>query len=137
MIPTRPAPQSLTAVYNECKRFYQKSFEQGTVPATAVGIQTGDYTFPATHTGTTAFSISPQVILPVTMRSETPNMVIYNPLNNDNQVLNQTSTLSCTGSTIANLNANGFYFDYSGPAGTALGDTMCAHWTMDARYGIV
>ncbi len=135
-IPTRPAPQSISTVYNECKYYYRKTFQQNVVPAQAVGIQTGDYTFPSTKAGATAASISPFVSFDPYMRA-TPILTIYNPLNADAQILDQTTTVSCTGSSVVNLTPLGFYFDYTGDGGAQIGYTMCAHYTADARLGIV
>jgi len=48
-IPTRPAPQSVISVMQDCLYYYRKSFSNSIVPATALGVGTGEYYFPVNN----------------------------------------------------------------------------------------
>jgi hypothetical protein len=134
-IPTHPGAQTADQVLSQCQRYYRKTFLPGVVPAQAVGLNTGYYSFPATKVGTAAMAISPFIPFSPPMVATPSALTLYNPANADAQILDQTTAVSCSLSAYANLTVNGFYLDYTGDAGAQVGYTMSVHYAVDARLG--
>lgn len=135
-IPTRPAPQSLGAVINECQYYYEKSFNINVVPATAVGLNNGETYSQAAYTSAFLFYIMFKSI----KRSNNPFLILYNPVNNNNQVYDVTTSSDYTSSAPTDKSGQwGFYIlaVATPPAPHAWGDLITVNWTADARLGIV
>jgi hypothetical protein len=133
-IPTQPAPQAINQVLFECQRYYQKSFLQGTVPAQAAGVNTGE-----SYSIGVAQGYGPIIRYPTPLRVAPTNLVtFYNPVNADAFVYNFTQSTSwlTTTTTLNGNSANGF--PVSGTqAGGGAGDIIGVHWTADARLGVI
>lgn len=133
-IPCRPAPQTMSQVLLDCKRYYNKSFLTGIVPATQ--IVDGMYSMPQTA-GASLVSFGPVVFFAVEMR-DTPNVVLYNPVSNNAQIRN---TGGAPGdwslSAASNIDATGFDTTGVTNGGSSIGNTASVQWTADARLGIV
>jgi hypothetical protein len=102
-IPTRPAPQTPDEVLRECQYYYSSSFNSGVVPSTT-----------QTSAGGVIQIVSVGDVLiggffefPVHMRA-TPAVTIYNPVNNNAQFYSQSAAADCSGTTVGNINENGF-----------------------------
>jgi hypothetical protein len=132
-IPTRPAPQSDNRVIDDCSYYYQKSFKPRTIPATAVGSQTGE-AFGVQTAGSATNSIGPIVTFPVQMISS-PALTFYNPVNNNAQIRSEGSAADWTLTTGGNITVRGFFTTGTTPGGSAIGNNCGLHWTADSRLG--
>ena len=130
-IPTRPAPQSSLQVLADCQYYYQKSFNQGIVPATAVGLGNGEnYLYDGNAT------IQGYIYFKNIIRNN-PTITFLNPVNNNNQAYNINTSMDVA-STTTYTNAtgqNGFGIVWG--AGAYPWQAVAVNWTADARLGIV
>lgn len=136
-IATRPAPKTLNETLSDCQYYYQKSFLPGTVPASNVGLGTGEYVYIATK-ASTAMGITSAVI-PLTMyappTSSTGAVTLYNPASTGVQIYDSTQSVSFTSSFSAHISNNGFIVGGTGNSSTVVGDILNIHWTADCRLG--
>jgi hypothetical protein len=110
-------------------RYIVKSFARGVAPASAVGYNTGETTFPATIAGA-QIQIGATVRYPVPLRkSVTP--VGYNPVNAGAQAKAKTHG-DCTATTFDNKTESGFRIITTAPAATTVGEEIGLHWMADA-----
>ena len=140
-IPTRPAPQAPNEVLFECQNYYQMSYPVGIVPATLTfdGASLG-YQLTSTNL---ADGVGIIIRLPTYLRvAPTAKVIIYNPAVANNNI----RRISGTGSpndwalcSAAQITTQGFYLVGTAPfgLGTGIGDKAAAHWTADARLGIL
>lgn len=134
-IPTGPAPKTQQEHIADCQTWYQKSFRFGVVPAQAIGLNTGPYSYPATTAGANnEFSCS--YSFNTIMFNNSPNIIIYNPINANAQVYNNTFGGDCSLSHIAFGSNNAFTIGCTGNAGGSVGDGLIFHWTSDGRLGL-
>jgi hypothetical protein len=118
--------------YVLCRRYYQKSFIYGTVPAT--GVRAGSFEWGAFKAGA-VLQQSPYLTLPTPMRA-TPTVVLYNPVTAASaQIHNYTTVGDFTGSAAAAANATekGFIFAGTGVVAQAVGDVCGVQWTAEAN----
>lgn len=110
-----------------CQRLTTKSFALDTVPVSGVGLNTGEYSFPATDNGT-ATQRSPSVQFPTRMRG-VPTILFYNPVTfPSSTVRDVTASADCGNATAINVSQNGFIINVSGNAATVVGNDLRVHW---------
>lgn len=134
-IPTRPAPQSQSTVLMECRRFYQQSFDNGVIPTTNAGLNTGEYyTVTTGSTGIAPFYRGNNVMFYPPFRDDGATVILYNPVVANNEMRNLAAGTDCTGSTAFNIKNNSFT-----PAATSftglVGNPLAFHWSADNRLG--
>lgn len=135
LIPTIPAPQSPDEVLRECQYYYQKSFQQGTTPASNIGAGKSE-TYGLQAVAGAASNWGPIIRYPVQMRAIATS-ALYNPGAAGVQIRNIDKSTDWTNS-IGQYNTTwGFVTSGTGPAGSAVGDLAGVNWTSDARIGIV
>jgi hypothetical protein len=133
-IPTRPAPLTGGLAEAQCQRYYETSFDPGTIPAPGLGLTFGIDGYPlAAASGIQ--QIGPSVNFKVSKVS-TPVMVLYNPINLNNQIYNTSNPGDCTGSAATTIGENGFIPQCINNGGSASGNALAYSWTADARLGV-
>lgn len=134
-IPTIPAPQSSDAVYKDCCRYYEKSFLQNIVPASAVGFNTGEFHFAQTKGASVPNNLIGSVPF-TSQKVRTPTMTFYNPINANNQAYNTEtfSDFSITGGG-GNTGTKNFSIGATPPAGSVVGQNCVVHWTANSMLG--
>ncbi len=130
-IPCRPGIQSDNAVILDCQRFYEKSFLMGTVPATNLGLGTGEYYGTVGAIAGSNFYLGTVFYKAVKEKSQ-PVIAIYNPSAANSQLRDISISVDGVGSS-ATSSASSFALFATGGIGT--GDTVVAHWASDARLG--
>ena len=119
-----PVPLELTRT----QRFYSKSFDIDTVPAT--GAANGYVIGWVNSSGAVAGQRIP-IRFPVTMRKP-PTMNTYG-IGTSNLVLNFPAATSATATTTAAVSSNGVRVDFTGLAGWTVGEAVGIHFTADAE----
>lgn len=114
-----------------CLFFYQKSFLYGTAPAQGVGGPTGETIYIAAKAGANV-NTSPFLRYPVKLRVA-PTLTTYSPVAATAQAYDETAGAACTGLSVLSNNANGFLFNATGAAGTAVGNALGIHWAAEAE----
>ncbi len=131
-IPTRPAPQSMSAVYLDCCRYYSKSFLQSTVPAAPGG--NGNAIFFANGVIGAAQTLAEYVNYPIEMSAPIA-VTIYSPINGSALIYNNRTGVSVATTTFQQVGTKGFSLAYTADAGSLDGDAMSFQWSADARLG--
>lgn len=132
-IPTAPAAMSFGETLSGLQQYYSKSFLIGTAPATNVG--TANCVEWSQAQLASAGAVSPPIFYPTQMRA-VPSVIIYNPQNTNNQARNVVAG-DCSATTAATIGTNNFNISFTSPAGSIVTQGVIAHWSADARYGIV
>jgi len=130
-IPTRPAPETGGQAILKCERYYEKSFEIGTIPAT--GISSGYI-----PTDQTAAAGADQYLTLSLFRNEKvtiPTVTIWNPVNNNNQAYSLSRMADCSGTGSA-ASTRSFYAHCTTPIGSVPSDVIVYQYTADARLGV-
>lgn len=129
-------PKTFDETLRECQYYYQKSFLTDTLPATNVGLNTGEYRWYQIVSLLSA-GTSPSIRFEPSMRA-IPVMTLYNPAAANNQIRDITISANWSSSVATtNLNAKGFIASGT-TANTSVATHVAAvHWTADARMGIV
>lgn len=128
-------------VLRECAYYYDKSFLTGTVPAQAIGTNTGELQW-YQAVGAIAAAQGPFVSFRTPMRA-TPTMTLYSPTEANAQI--RDLNLAATSWTLSlpsvvtgiNLTAKGFIPSGTTPGGSTATNVAAVHWVADARMGIV
>ena len=131
-IPTVPAPQTPDEVYRECQRYYQKSFQPGIGPASALGGGTGESEGMQGAAASTACG-GPIIRFPTAM-IHPPVVTRYNVIAAGTEISSSSGT-SWTGSATLANGVNGFATSGTTPGGSPAGSFSLLHWTADARLG--
>lgn len=118
-------------VLAHCQRHYQKSFLQGTVPATNIGTSTGEAIFTCSKAAAT-INLANSVRFANVMRA-VPSVTIYNPSAANNQIRNVTQSTDGTSTSASANSDNSFNPGCTGVSGWAVGDQLAFHWVADAR----
>lgn len=127
---------SFTEELRECRRYYFKTFALDTLPAQGVGLNNGEHRFMAGKAGAAAEFGSFRY--PVHMRigegGPAATWTFFNPAAANAQVRDITGAADTTATAQA-ANAGGDYFTISctGAAGTAVGNELGVHFTVDAE----
>lgn len=127
---TEVTPYDLQADWQECERFIQSSFPEGTSPAQNVGTGTGELRFPAITAAATT-QRPPSVRFTTPMRA-VPTITFYNPAASNAQARDLTAPGDCSSTTSTNVTTKGFDITTVGNASTAAGNTIGVHWLADA-----
>lgn len=136
-IATRPAPQTPSEVIADCCYYYQKSFEQATVPADNVGLNTGEYRWPALITGTAADGEQATSIPFGYGMISVPAVTLYNPSSGTaGQAYNPLRSQSLSATSAVIISAKSMTIQATGSAGTAQSDPLVVHWSADSRLGL-
>lgn len=115
-----------------CNYTYQKSFAEGTAPATNVGTGTGEHVSTATRSALNT-NYLPTVRLKASMRI-VPTVTFYNPAAANNQMRDLDVPGDCTSSAATNVTTHSFLATATGNASTGSNTSRLAfHWTADAE----
>jgi hypothetical protein len=135
-IPTIPAPQTASAVLKDCQYYYRKSFLPTQVPASGVGLNSGEsYGFQVTASNATQ-NPGPIVRFSDNMRTS-PTVVTYNPIAAGVEIANIDGSATWTNTTVRGKQLNGFYTTGNSNIGSAAANACGLHWTADARLAII
>ncbi len=133
-IPTRPAPFTGGIVTAQCQRYYETSFDPGTIPAPGLGLTLGIDGYPlAAASGIQ--QIGPSINFKAS-KIITPVVVLYNPINANNEIYNTSNPGDCSGSAATTVGENGFIPQCINNGGSAAGNALGYSWTADARLGV-
>lgn len=113
-----------------CQRYYEKSFEYSTAPATALGIGTGEFFRFALRAGATTQGVV-HIPFKVLKRQDANNQVFYNPAAANANARDETAGADLTigGAFGVGSGVKGINFDVTGAAGTTVGGTIGVHWS--------
>ena len=116
------------------KRYYQKSFEYATVPANGVSVNSGEHQDTATKAGAVTNRLG-RILYPIELRTVPGTLTIYTPesTGSPGEVRDQSLAANMTNTLTFNSSSRGFSLQFTGAAGTAVGDTIALHWTADAE----
>jgi len=123
-------PDNLVQEYERCFRYYQKSFELDTNPASSVGIGTGETTFMAVTAGAT--SANHRIVFQSRMWAA-PSMASFNPAVAGAQVRDQTNAVNCSSTAFINTSQTGTTITTTGNASTTAGARLGVHWVARAE----
>jgi hypothetical protein len=112
------------------QRRYQKSFNQATVPAQAVGTTTGETRWRRFGSGTATEAT--QIRLAVPMRI-TPSITFYNPASANAQARDEGGSGDCASTASQNVCDNSFEVTCTGNGSGTAGGWIGVHWVADAR----
>lgn len=115
-----------------CERYYEKSFFYATAPAQNAGAGTGEARFPATVAGANA-QISSTIPFHVRKRSTAPTITLFNPAAANAQVRDITDGADHSATAVQASGDQGFNVVSTGAAGTAVGEILGIHYTVDAE----
>lgn len=110
--------------------YREKSFAYTTAPVSNVGTQAGCH-------GTISVVAGASTIRVISNRYRvgklaTPTITLYNPFAAGAEAYDTTATASCTGTTILTSTSEGFDYNTTGAAGTAVGDRIIIHWLAES-----
>ena len=134
-IPSRPSPTNGGDTFRKCQYFYQKSFNNAIIPAQAVGVNTGESM--GVQTALYNNSITGPIISFHTEMISTPAIVLFNPMNANAQIFNESPFGGdYSGTGIVNVSPNGFFTAGIPPNGAPVSSYCGIHWTADSRLGL-
>lgn len=128
--PYQPEPYRIAFMRAQSRYF--KTFSPGTAPATNAGANTGEFQFPATVAGA-GTQISPRLVFPNQMDVGNGTVTYFNPSAANAVCRDETAAGDGGAVTTANQNANGINITCAGNAGTAAGNLMGVHVTVDSN----
>lgn len=116
---------------SQCQYYYQRSFDPGVATENAAGLSNGESYLIQTHATLTLCAIDFANL----MRA-TPTIAFYNPVNNNSEAYN-VSTTSDSGAVAVQLqNLRTFCVNIATNGGSAIGDLLVLNWTADSRLGV-
>ncbi len=127
-------PQTFDQVLRQCQYYYAKTFPQGTLPATAAG-KNGTLAYEAILAGINTGSYLWR--FPVVMRATPDTLTAYNPVSNNSNWYNNTSSADSGVSSFA-LQSDASVFIGNGQVAVTdtVGSAMLLNATADARLGL-
>lgn len=134
-----PAAQGVASAFQEidfgtqlgmAQRHFAKTFAYGTAPAQNAGANTGELQGIAGKAGVAAELLHWRY--PRQMRVTPTTVTLFNPSVTNAQVRDETAAADTSASTNANTTADGLSITATGNAGTAVGNTLGVHITVDA-----
>jgi hypothetical protein len=131
-VPTRPAPETGSIAQQRCMHYYEMSFEPGTVPAT--GILVGVNSFAQANVAASTIYAPSHTF--ITTKVTPPAIIIYNPVNNNNEMWDKTITADCNTTIVNQTTTRQFNVSATSNVGSALGDGIIFNYTADARLGV-
>ncbi len=132
-VPTRPAPETGGLALARCCKYYEMSFNPGTVPAAAIGPGLRSF---AQSAGGGAFIYAPSIVYITPKVSNMPVVTIYNPVNNNNEFHDATLNLDCSMTQVNETNAKAVSVSASSNPGSVAGYGIIFQFTSDARLGV-
>ncbi len=117
--------------YGACLRYYQKSFNYATAPASAAGVTNSSkiQTIVAGALVTTGYE---RYMVPMRV---SPTVVFYNPLAAGNQARNNTTATDGVSTGVAgNVGESMLSWVVTGLAAWAVNQAILVHWTGDAEF---
>jgi hypothetical protein len=111
------------------QRFFQKSFRYAIAPAQAVGNSTGEFNCNASRAGVVG-NVTQKFLFQTPMRA-IGTTTTYNPIaaNSNGRDLGAGADAPVT----ISVDENGCLITFTGAAGTAIGNLLAVHWTVNAR----
>ena len=134
-IPTRPAPQSISQVANDCAYYYQKSFKYGVVPTNGLAINNGE-SYGVQTVGTTTSGQGPIIRYPVEM-VKTPSITLYAPVSGTGNIYNTSNPSAWTLTAVGASDSKQFTTNGTSSGAGGIGSQIAIAWTADARLGLV
>lgn len=125
------APLPYDQEFSRVRRNYYKTFNVDQQPAQSVGVNTGEFKFPAVVSGA-AVTAGVGFRYPNPMRAAATTLTLYNPSAATAQVRNVTDAADHTASSIAADGEQGCWITHTGLAGTASGEHLAVHLSADA-----
>lgn len=116
---------------SRCMRYYQKSFEYGTAPATNAGTN-GMQGLTCSVGASTAFS-GFYIPFAQRMRASTPAITTYNPAAANFQIRNLSLATDCLSTTLVESTERGFTLSATTPASTVAGHWLSVHYQASAE----
>jgi hypothetical protein len=113
-----------------CQRFYAKTFSIDVAPAQSVGL-VGAFRYIAGKAGAATEHAHWQ--FPVTMRITPTTITTYNPSAGNAQVRDSTAGADCSATATSNSSELGLDISATGNAGTAVGNALDVHLTVEAE----
>ncbi len=138
-IPTRPAPQSDNEVLADCQRYYEMSFNIGTVPAQNLGTASGMAAWFCPAAAVAGFIFQHFVYFKVPKHTVplAANIITYNPQAANAEVRAIQDALDQAGTAILYESQMGFGISIAAfTPGTNSSSAMGVCWTCDARLGL-
>jgi hypothetical protein len=121
---------NFTFSLKQCKEHYWKSFTYATLPATGVGLGTGEVKGIASKAGAAAQFL--WVRWPQSMRA-TPALSLTSPaVGASTQVYDEVAATNCSSTTYSQVSTEGATINTTGQPGTAVGNLLSIHITADA-----
>lgn len=115
----------------DINRYFFKTFNIATAPASATGLNTGEFVYVATIAGANT-QRSAKFLFPTRMRSSSPTITTYNPQNSGSQAYDFGASADLSSTTPVGSDT-GVRFGALGVAGTAAGNGIAVHFTANAR----
>lgn len=125
------APLPYAVEFHKARKRFWMTFTPGTKPATAVGANTGEIQFPADLT-TTGTNKSTRIFFEHQMDAAPTTVTFYNPVNANANIYDETAAADGGAATSINATANGLNITGTGNAGSAVGNTLGIHCTVDS-----
>lgn len=124
-------PRPWTVEHQLCKRYFYKTFKVDVTPAQAVGVTSGEHTFPQqTAASTSGRHQSPA--FPVEMFA-IPTITFYNPINANALCYNGNTSTDYSATSAGNTNVHGFSLAGTPPAASSVGNLGVIHFTASAE----
>lgn len=114
-----------------CRRYFEKSFDLETAPAQNIGVNTGEFTWPARISGA-AVSRSPWIPFQERKRYYA-TMTYYSPGAASAEAYNVTDLAACTSTSGWAISDAGFQLRTTGNAACDAADRLGLHWTASAE----
>ena len=133
LIPTIPAPQTINEVLSDCRRYYQMSFVQGTIPVSNATLGHGESYFIQRVGAATAGNIIPVVFYPPMFN--VPVVTLYNPAAAGAEIRDTTANVDYSVSSAINVSQNACTITGISNVGSTVLSTIAINWTADARLG--
>lgn len=117
--------------FRKISRFYQKSFLQATAPAQSAG-----NTAAILHIAAIAGAVAARtgsVLFSGGRMHTTPAITLYNPGAANAEARDLQAVADCSATAAVSISDTGFAVNYTGNAGTALGNRIAFHYVADAR----
>lgn len=129
------APLDYETELNRVQRYYSKTFQVDTNPATSAGLTTGEFRFPSMVAGAVAI-VGQRWEYPVRMRGAglagaAPTLTAYNPSAANAQVRDVTSAADCSSTSLNANGEQGLFINTTANAGTVAGECLAVHMTAD------
>ncbi len=135
-IPTIPAPKTISETLQDCERYYRKSFAQGTKPAQAIGVGSGEIIFLSFTVGGAGGNRCQMIPWDPVMRAQ-PVVTFYNPNAANALACSEIAPYTdCATTSVYNNAAQALGIEVTNGAFTS-GFPVGVHYTANAMLGVV